>query len=149
MNHFICCYIVYKIYNNGKKKKYKKIQKNKNIASKTPASLRLKGGNNLSDEMIKIFIRNYTYEEKDQKIKELIERGFDINNQIVYNSSPGEESLNTLFFACHLFCIHNNQTNYNIQVLLENGADINFRNSNNDTPLLFCLHLFSFKTPIL
>jgi ankyrin repeat protein len=125
-----------------KKRNTKKIQKNKNIASKTPASLRLKGGNNLSDEMIKIFIRNYTYEEKDQKIKELIERGFDINNQIVYNSSPGEDSLNTLFFACHLFCIHNNQTNYNIQVLLENGADINFRNSNNDTPLLFCLKHF-------
>jgi len=117
----------------------KKIQKNKNITSKKPASWRLKGGNELSEEMRKILIGNYTYEEKDQKIKELIERGFDIDDQIVYNSSLGEDSMNALIYACELFCINTNETIDNIKLLSENGADINFRNIDNDTPLLFCL----------
>lgn len=101
-----------------------------------------KGGNTLTN-IIRIFIRNYTYNEKDTQIKELISNGFDINNQIVYESQEEEQKLNILFFLCKYFCKGiRNQTIENIQLVLENGADVNFRNLDNDTPLLFCLNNF-------
>jgi ankyrin repeat protein len=100
-----------------------------------------KGGNDLSKEMIKMFNRNYTYEEKDTKIKELINKGFDINQQIIYENRT--EHLNTLFYVCKIFCNRKeNQTIENIQLVLENGADINFKNSSDNTPLLYCLKTF-------
>ena len=101
----------------------------------------IKGGNDLSKEMIKIFNKNFTFEEKDERIKELINNGLDINQQIIYENRT--EHLNTLFYVCKIFCNRKeNQTIENIKLVLENGADINFKNNSDNTPLLYCLKSF-------
>lgn len=103
-------------------------------------SIKKKGGAEISDsglmkEIIETYIDNdITYKNVERRTKELINRGFDINLYIHVGLTP-------LLYACQIYCEKTNPNIKMLEILLENGADVNKRSLvTGDTPLLFCLN---------
>jgi ankyrin repeat protein len=73
------------------------------------------------------------YNEVEARIKQMIDNGFDINSYINAGLTP-------LLYACELFCKNPNPNIKMLEILLNNGADVNKRSlTGKDTPLLFSL----------